>query len=65
MKKIAIAAGIILTIIIVGIILINVNDQDTEITREQTKVGMILNGTRDDQSYSQDHYESMEKQPRN
>ena len=61
MKKIAIAAGIILTIIIVGIILINVNDQDTEITREQTKVGMILNGTRDDQSYSQAHYESMEK----
>lgn len=61
MKKIGIAAGIILAVIIIGIFLINVAEQDTEVTREKTKVGFVLNGRCDDGSWVQSHYEGMEK----
>lgn len=61
MKKIiAIAAGII-AIIVIGIVLISVRETDTEVTREQTGVGFILNGSIDDHSWGQSHYEGMEQ----
>lgn len=59
-KVIAIAAGII-GIIVIGIVLISVRETDTEVTREQTKVGFILNGSIDDHSWGQAHYEGMEQ----
>lgn len=59
-KVIAIAAGII-GIIVIGIVLISVRETDTEVTREQTKVGFILNGSIDDHSWGQSHYEGMEQ----
>lgn len=59
-KVIAIAAGII-GIIVIGIVLISVRETDTEVTREQTKVGFILNGSTDDHSWGQSHYEGMEQ----
>ena len=61
MKKIiAIVAGII-AIIVIGIVLISVRETDTEVTREQTGVGFILNGSIDDHSWGQSHYEGMEQ----
>lgn len=61
MKKIiAIAAGII-AVIMIGIVLISVRETDTEVTREQTGVGFILNGSIDDHSWGQSHYEGMEQ----
>lgn len=61
MRRIAALAGGFIVIIIVGIILISVRGTDTEVTREQTKVGFILNGSIDDHSWGQSHYEGMEQ----
>ena len=58
-KILAIAAGIMI-IIMVGIILISVRETNPEVTRNKTKVGFILNGTVDDHSWGQAHYEGME-----
>lgn len=61
MRKIFIAAGIIIVAIITGIFVINIYEMDTEVTKETTKVGVILNGKIDDMSWSQSHYEGLEK----
>lgn len=61
MKKVVIIAGSILAIIIIGILLINSQEKNTEVTKKQTKVGVVLNGSIQDQSWSQSHYEAMEK----
>ena len=59
MKKILAVAGGIVIIIIIGIVLITVRETDLEVTREKTRVGLILNGTIDDHSWGQAHYEGM------
>lgn len=59
MKKILAVAGGIVIIIIIGIVLITVRETDLEVTRERTRVGLILNGTIDDHSWGQAHYEGM------
>ncbi len=61
MKKVFIVAGIIIVAIIVGIFLINIYEADTEVTKETTKIGVILNGSIDDRSWSQSHYEGLEQ----
>lgn len=61
MKKILAIVGIIIVIIVIGIVRISVQETDTEVTREQTKVGFILNGGIDDHSWGQSHYEGMER----
>ena len=61
MKKIGIVASIIIVAIIIGIFVINIYEADTEVTKETTKVGVILNGSIDDRSWSQSHYEGLEK----
>ncbi len=61
MKKIFIVTVVIVIAIIVGIFLINIYEADTEVTKEITQVGVILNGSIDDGSWSQSHYESLEK----
>ncbi len=61
MKKILAAAGGIVGVIIIGIILIRVRETDVEVTRERTKAGFILNGSIDDHSWGQAHYEGMEQ----
>lgn len=60
MKKIGIVAVIIIAVIVIGIIYISASDNNTG-EPAQMKVGMILNGSCHDGSYSQAHYESMEK----
>ena len=61
MKRIGIIAAVILVLVIVGILVINGRKIDTDVTREHTKVGVILNGVKDDRSWSQSHYEGMEQ----
>jgi len=61
MKKIGSVIGFFLLIIIVGIVLINGKEEDTDITKEKTMVGMILNGAIHDQSWGTSHYVGMEK----
>lgn len=61
MKKILAAAGGIVGVILIGMILIRVHETDTEVTRERTKIGFILNGSIDDHSWGQAHYEGMQQ----
>ncbi len=61
MKKIFFIAGLIIIAIIAGIFVINIYEADTEVTKETTKVGVILNGSKDDQSWSQSHYEGLQQ----
>ena len=61
MRRIFITAGIIIAAIIAGIFVINIYEADTEVTRQTTKVGVILNGSIDDHSWSQSHYEALEQ----
>ena len=60
MKRLVMITGIIFILIIAGIAAINIKEADTDITKQQTKVGFILNGTIDDGSWGQSHYEAME-----
>ena len=61
MKKVkGIVVGILL-IIIVGIFLIQTEEKNTNITKDKTKVGMILNGSISDHSWGTSHYEGLEK----
>ena len=48
MKRIGIIAAAILVLVIVGILVINGRKIDTDVTREHTKVGVILNGVKND-----------------
>lgn len=61
MKKIAILTACIFTLIIAGLFFMNIREKETQVTKNQTKVGVLLNGTIDDHSWSQSHYEAMQK----
>lgn len=53
--------ALVLFIMMIGIVLIHTKEEETDITKEQTKVGMILNGSINDQSWGTSHYVGMEK----
>ncbi len=59
MKRFSIIAGIIFAIIILGIFLISKDEEETEITKEVTKVGLILNGSKMDDNWGESHYEGL------
>lgn len=61
MKKIVCVIAGVLIVIIAGIFLINEKKENTDVTKEKTKVGFLLIGSCDDNSYNQSHYEGMEK----
>ncbi len=61
MKLIYVIPTIIFVIIVVGLLATNVKKKNTDITREKTKVAMIMNGATDDHSWGQSHYEGMKK----
>ena len=61
MKKVISVTVVVLLIAVAGIFLINGKKEDTDVTKEKTKVGFVLIGTCDDGSYSQSHYEGMQK----
>lgn len=59
MKKIIITVVVVIVAILAGIFLINVSEKNTDVTEKATKVGVILNGSKDDKSWSQSHYEGL------
>ncbi len=60
MKKIYIIATIIIVAIVIGTQWIHIYEQDTEVTKEVTRVGVLLNGSVNDGSWSQSHYEGLQ-----
>ena len=60
-KKIGIIAGGIILVIMAGIFYISRQQNETDVTKNQTKVGVILNGSTSDNSWGQACYEGMEK----
>lgn len=61
MKKVFMISGVIILAIIVGIFVITTRETETMVTEETTKVGVILNGKKDDRNWCQSHYEGLEK----
>lgn len=61
MRKVVSVIATILTIVIAGIFLINGKKEDTDVTKNKTKVGCLLIGKCDDKSYNQSHFEALEK----
>lgn len=61
MKKVIITVVVIIAAIIAGIFLINAYETETDVTNAPTKVGVILNGYMNDNSWSQSHYEGLQK----
>lgn len=61
MKKIVSVIIVILAIVVAGILLISGKHENTDVTKEQTKVGFLMIGGRDDKSYNQSHYSAMEQ----
>ena len=61
MKKFGLSLLIVLIIAVTGIILIRSKKENTNITEKTTKIGFMLNGTVDDHSWGQAHYEGMQK----
>ena len=61
MKKISFVFIAVLVVVVVGIFFINGTKVEIDVTKEKTKVGFLLNGTCQDKSYGQSHYEGIEK----
>lgn len=61
MKKVFRIAVVIIFAIMVGILVINSYETDTETMAGTTKVGVILNGSKTDRNWNQSHYEGLEK----
>lgn len=59
MKKIFVIVGIFVIAIVLGTLWINTYEQNTEVTKDATVVGVLLNGSVDDKSWSQSHYEGL------
>lgn len=59
MKKIAYIAAAFIAAILIVIFVTRGKEVDTDVTKEKTRVGLILNGTKDDHSWSQSHYEGI------
>ncbi|MDE7325412.1 MAG: BMP family ABC transporter substrate-binding protein [Lachnospiraceae bacterium] len=60
MKKIGIAASVVFAVIIIGLMLINIQEGEFDVTKEKTTVGLILYGTAGDKSWGQAHLEGLE-----
>lgn len=61
MKRIFCIAGVVIIAILIGISKIHTNETDADVMNESVRVGVILNGEVDDGSWSQSHYEALEK----
>ena len=61
MKLIYVIPTVIIAVILAGLFTVNVKKKNTDITREKTKIAMIMHGTIDDHSWGQSHYEGMKK----
>ena len=60
MRRILILTILVLMAVIAGILLIRDDWQNLDLANKTTKVGLLLNGSRSDRSFSQTHYEALE-----
>ena len=60
MKKILTTILIFVCIIVAGIFVIRIHQQETDVTKTKTKVGFLLNGKLNDHSWGESHYNGME-----
>ena len=60
MKKILATISVFACLIVVGLFWIQMKQQETDITKTQTKVGFILNGLTNDHSWGEAHYNGIE-----
>ncbi len=60
MKKMTIFMTVLVAAILFGVIGIRVSAPQTDITKESTKVGVVLNGTREDHSWNQSHADAFD-----
>lgn len=56
MKKVIITVGIFFLVIIFGIFLITGKERAKEVTEKKTKVGLLLNGSKEDDNWGESHY---------
>lgn len=61
MRMVGFVFGSILMIIAIGILMMQDKKVETNVTLHRTKVAVIMNGSRNDHSWSESHYEAMEK----
>lgn len=61
MKKIVIAFVATMLLSLLGILLIRGVQQETEVTKKENKVGLVLNGPKDDRSWGQSQYMGLMK----
>ncbi|MBR3457326.1 MAG: BMP family ABC transporter substrate-binding protein [Selenomonadaceae bacterium] len=60
MRMMAVLVLLVFAAAVAGILLIEDSRSDTDITTKTTKVGLILNGSREDRNYCQAHYEALQ-----
>ncbi len=58
-RRILITAIVILVAVVLGLILIRNASVDTDVTRHTTKVGLLINGSKEDHSFCQAHYDAL------
>lgn len=61
MKKIFITAGIIIFTLLIGLFVIYMYDNDISNNPHNVKVGLMLNGVKNDKSWCQSHYEGLSR----
>lgn len=61
MKLVGLVFGAILLVISIGIMVVQVQKHETDVILRQTKVAMLINGGKDDHSWSESHYIAMQK----
>ena len=59
-RRILILTILVLMAVIAGILFIRDDRQNVDLASKTTKVGLLLNGSRSDRSFSQTHYEALE-----
>lgn len=60
MRKILILVGLIFAAAVAGILMIQDQQAEEDITAKTTRVGLILNGSHEDRNYSQTHFEALQ-----
>ena len=60
MKKLSLIAAAVLLALIAGLFVIRDRGPRLNVTADTTRVGLILNGSRQDKNYCQSHYEALE-----
>lgn len=65
MKLVGFVFGSILLVIAIGIMVVQVQMRETDVTLQRAKVAVIMNGSREDHSWSESHYIAMEKVAKN